>query len=199
MSDKTEAKRMKSSALPWFVTSRVSAAERRGLSDAEQACLALESEGMPCPMNVDAETWVRANFLYICSKYMEKYPKPSVAVLAKNKSFKAQKKALAQPSKKLKIKGRPAPIKHFGIDVTSTEFLDTYQWRKLRMEALIQYGRKCMCCGATPETGAVMNVDHIKPRKRYPELALKINNLQILCHDCNHGKGNWNETDWRNK
>lgn len=54
-----------------------------------------------------------------------------------------------------------------------------------------------MCCGATPATGAVINVDHIKPRKKYPHLALEISNLQILCHDCNHGKGNWDETDWR--
>jgi 5-methylcytosine-specific restriction endonuclease McrA len=56
-----------------------------------------------------------------------------------------------------------------------------------------------MCCGATPQTGAVMNVDHIKPRKTYPELALSVENLQILCGECNHGKGNWNTTDWREK
>lgn len=76
-------------------------------------------------------------------------------------------------------------------------FLETYQWQKLRMEALTKYGPKCMCCGATPQTGAVMNVDHIKPRKLFPELALDLDNLQILCHECNHGKGNWDQTDWR--
>lgn len=85
-----------------------------------------------------------------------------------------------------------------GVDVTTTAFLDTYEWRKLRMEALKKYGPKCMCCGATPQTGAVMNVDHIKPRKLWPSLALDISNLQILCHECNHGKGNWDQTDWRN-
>lgn len=84
-----------------------------------------------------------------------------------------------------------------GVDVTTTAFLETYEWRKLRMEALKKYGPQCMCCGATPQTGAVMNVDHIKPRKLWPSLALDIGNLQILCHECNHGKGNWDQTDWR--
>jgi 5-methylcytosine-specific restriction endonuclease McrA len=79
----------------------------------------------------------------------------------------------------------------------SAEFLQSYEWRKLRMQALKKYGAKCMCCGATPATGAVMNVDHIKPRKLFPSMALDINNLQILCHECNHGKGNWDQTDWR--
>lgn len=65
------------------------------------------------------------------------------------------------------------------------------------MQALRKYGPKCMCCGATPDHGAVMNVDHIKPRKLFPHLALDLDNLQILCHVCNHGKGNWDQTDWR--
>jgi 5-methylcytosine-specific restriction endonuclease McrA len=86
------------------------------------------------------------------------------------------------------------PAKAF---VATDDFLTTFEWRKLRMEALIKYGRRCVCCGATPMTGATMNVDHIKPRKLFPELALDINNLQILCHECNHGKGNWDQTDWR--
>lgn len=83
------------------------------------------------------------------------------------------------------------------VSVTSDAFLLTFDWRKVRMQALKKYGPKCMCCGATPATGAVMNVDHIKPRKTHPHLALDINNLQILCHECNHGKGNWDSTDWR--
>lgn len=82
-------------------------------------------------------------------------------------------------------------------DVSSVEFLSTYQWRKVRLIALTRDGSRCACCGATPATGAVMNVDHIKPRKRFPELALDPANLQVLCHECNHGKGNWDMTDFR--
>jgi 5-methylcytosine-specific restriction endonuclease McrA len=79
----------------------------------------------------------------------------------------------------------------------SDAFLESYAWRRLRMVVLKKRGRRCECCGATPAHGARMNVDHIKPRKLFPELALVEDNLQVLCDDCNHGKGNWDQTDWR--
>jgi hypothetical protein len=97
----------------------------------------------------------------------------------------------AKIKKPKKQKSTPAP------KIATSDFLQTFEWRRLRMQALKKYGSKCMCCGATPQTGAVMNVDHIKPRKLFPELALDITNLQILCNECNHGKGNWDLTDWR--
>lgn len=81
--------------------------------------------------------------------------------------------------------------------VATDDFLSTYQWRRLRMEVLIEQGRRCQCCGATPSDGAVMHVDHIKPRRLFPELALEKSNLQVLCGACNHGKGNWDQTNWR--
>lgn len=71
-------------------------------------------------------------------------------------------------------------------------------WSKLRMHVLNKYGRKCQCCGATPESGAVLNVDHIKSRDRYPHLAFNEENLQVLCAECNRGKGD-NEIDFRMK
>ena len=61
-------------------------------------------------------------------------------------------------------------------------------------------GARCECCGAAPADGVtVINVDHVLPRKTHPELALVESNLQVLCHVCNHGKGNWDTTDWRPK
>lgn len=77
------------------------------------------------------------------------------------------------------------------------DFYRSDEWRALRYAAFAAYGRKCGCCGASPETGAVMHVDHIKPRFTHPELALELSNLQILCADCNQGKGAWDSTDWR--
>lgn len=79
----------------------------------------------------------------------------------------------------------------------SDAFLNSYEWRKLRMEVIKKYGARCQCCGATPEDGIKINVDHIKPRRTHPHLALDIRNLQVLCNPCNHGKGNWDNSDWR--
>ena len=73
-------------------------------------------------------------------------------------------------------------------------FYKTREWLELRYKVLKTYGRKCMCCGTT--TGQ-MHVDHIKPRSKYPELSLIFTNLQVLCHDCNIGKSNKDQTDWR--
>jgi 5-methylcytosine-specific restriction endonuclease McrA len=81
--------------------------------------------------------------------------------------------------------------------LASPDFLSSFEWRKLRMVVLTHYGARCQCCGATPDDGVVMNVDHIKPRRTYPWLALEFENLQVLCNPCNHGKSNWDTTDWR--
>lgn len=72
------------------------------------------------------------------------------------------------------------------------------EWRTVRYRALVLHGGACQCCGATAKTsGRPMHVDHVKPRSKYPELQLEINNLQVLCEDCNKGKSAWDETDWR--
>lgn len=89
-------------------------------------------------------------------------------------------------------------IQNSKIDPTSDEFLSSFEWRATRMMALKKHGATCQCCGASAKTGAVIHVDHIKPRKKFPSLALDVENLQVLCHECNHGKGNWDQTDWRN-
>ena len=78
-------------------------------------------------------------------------------------------------------------------------FLLSREWKVLRMRALERGDGKCNCCGRTAHAGAVLNVDHIKPRTRYPELALTLDNLQVLCATCNAGKGNQFETDWRDR
>lgn len=92
---------------------------------------------------------------------------------------------------------KPKRKKGVRNDVNLPSFLESYEWRKLRMKVLKLHGAACQCCGRSRRDGVVIHVDHIKPRRKYPELALVLDNLQVLCHECNHGKGNWDETDWR--
>jgi len=81
-----------------------------------------------------------------------------------------------------------------------TEYKDFYNstaWKQLRYLALKNNGVLCQCCGAKAGNGVQIHVDHIKPRSRYPELELCLDNLQVLCSDCNIGKGAWDDTDFR--
>lgn len=80
----------------------------------------------------------------------------------------------------------------------SADFYDTPEWRTVRYKALKLHGARCQCCGHTAITSKQpLHVDHIKPRHRFPELELVLENLQVLCRDCNLGKSAWDETDWR--
>jgi len=79
-------------------------------------------------------------------------------------------------------------------------FYRSYRWRTLRVDVLEanreRYGAiTCECC-LTGETER-WHVDHIQPRSTHPELALEPANLQVLCADCNLGKGTRYTTDWR--
>lgn len=80
-----------------------------------------------------------------------------------------------------------APVDHF---------LLSREWIAVRMIVLERDGGRCACCGRAANDGVRINVDHKKPRSRYPELALTASNLQVLCSECNQGKGNRFETDW---
>jgi hypothetical protein len=152
----------------------------KGLDIIDYTLAALAKAGYPRPEhNYTRESWIRRHWMII-----EREIPPG------GKS-KRKKSANISKSEETKIKKQ---IKSYATD---KEFLGSYEWRKLRLQILLKHGRKCQCCGASPETGAVLNVDHIKPRKTHPHLALDPDNLQVLCSDCNHGKGNWNTTDFR--
>lgn len=208
-------------ALPTYINDRLGYFGSNSLTQVDLACMALEMDGFACPMDIQPEEWVRKNFSYICDEYRKIAELTKVEKISKEQKPKRKKKAKISKSKRRAARfeaagyeiiktapkrvsapvittiGEKKSVFVSGVNVSSDEFLSAYEWRKLRMQALKLHGRRCMCCGASPETGAVMNVDHIKPRKLFPSLALDINNLQVLCHECNHGKGNWDQTDWR--
>lgn len=75
-------------------------------------------------------------------------------------------------------------------------FYESRAWLSLRFKILQKYGRVCALCQTTKGS---MHVDHIKPRSLYPELELESKNLQVLCRQCNLGKGNKSERDFREK
>ena len=80
------------------------------------------------------------------------------------------------------------------VVLNGDEFYRSQAWRQLRYEVLRIRGAVCELCGSeqTP-----LHVDHIKPRSKYPQLALDKSNLQVLCADCNIGKGAKYEDDFR--
>ena len=93
-----------------------------------------------------------------------------------------------------KIENRERPVKNVR---TKKDFYSSRLWKILRYQAFEKYGNKCQCCGGTPQDGLTMHVDHVKPRSTNPELELDINNLQVLCEDCNVGKLNQWDTNWK--
>lgn len=79
----------------------------------------------------------------------------------------------------------------------NSTFYDSPAWHKLRYEALKRTGGHCELCNSSKADGVTIQVDHIKPRSKFPELELDPSNLQVLCRPCNMGKSNRDATDWR--
>ena len=106
-----------------------------------------------------------------------------------------------------KLSGFPAPVAtpsprwlpRIAPQAAETTFYDSREWLEVRYSALKLHGGHCQCCGALPGPGNPLQVDHIKPRSRVPELELDLSNLQVLCRSCNLGKGAWDQTDWRRR
>lgn len=80
--------------------------------------------------------------------------------------------------------------------VNVAPFFYTQEWKEIRYQVLKRDDGRCQLCGRSQRDGVIMNVDHIKPRLKYPHLALDIKNLQTLCSSCNLGKGWRDETSW---
>jgi 5-methylcytosine-specific restriction endonuclease McrA len=94
-----------------------------------------------------------------------------------------------QSAKHFKKTGQKLPVKG--------GFYNSSQWRALRYKVLKASKGCCELCGSGPTKEKPLHVDHIKPRSKFPDLDLDINNCQVMCFDCNMGKGNTDTTDWR--
>ena len=113
--------------------------------------------------------------------------KPNIPYMPKQK-----KEAIKKSKKQNRAKAKRKKLLNCRDD-----FYLSDEWRKLRYRVLKKYNATCMCCGADRSDGVKIHVDHIKPRSKWPHLALDFTNLQVLCEDCNIGKSNIDSTDWR--
>lgn len=68
-------------------------------------------------------------------------------------------------------------------------FYSTPEWKALRAKVIQEEGRYCSDCGSMIDKDVDLTVDHILPRSKHPELALRRDNLQVLCRSCNSAKG----------
>lgn len=81
----------------------------------------------------------------------------------------------------------------------SDDFYESREWLELRYRVMQKAGGNCKLCGCRGTPGNPLQVDHIKPRSLYPKLQLAEANMQVLCKNCNQGKSNKDDTDWRFK
>ena len=93
----------------------------------------------------------------------------------------------------LKFQKNPKPPQRKGNKKKHVDFYKSWEWKKLRYDTLKKYGAVCMLCSSEHR----IVVDHIKPRKKFPELQLDPDNTQVLCNSCNMGKSNDDYTDFR--
>ena len=114
---------------------------------------------------------------------MQEIERGRFAIISKKNQAETFKRQIAM--ERAKTRGTP-------------EVFDASQWDRLRYDVLSKSEGRCALCGRSyREHGVTLEVDHIKPKSRFPELSLDIHNLQVLCKDCNRGKSNRDTRDWR--
>lgn len=64
---------------------------------------------------------------------------------------------------------------------------------ELKYDLCYLFNGVCLSCGSDKD----LQLDHIKPVSKYPELTFEYSNLQILCKECNIKKSNTSIIDFR--
>lgn len=96
-----------------------------------------------------------------------------------------------------KIKAVKTKLSHGYSRQKAQQLYLSEEWRALRYEVLREQGGVCQLCGRGRKDGVILHVDHIIPLSKDWSRRLDKNNLQVLCEDCNLGKSNTDEIDWR--
>jgi len=149
------------------------------------------------------------NFNYALNEgYFKSLPNPAPVQLkpepygGKAPSFDPFEWAPHKPPELVLIK---SDIKHEDRPVSQSapsqkaidDFYESWEWKRLRYDFIKSKQRKCMCCNTSAEDGVKIVVDHRWPIRHHWQLRLDGSNLQLLCDDCNRGKGSRDTTDWR--
>lgn len=77
------------------------------------------------------------------------------------------------------------------IEIDETKFVKA----GIRWQVFERDDFKCVACGKSAHEGAILHVDHIKPKSKGGSNTME--NYQTLCHLCNIGKSNKSEKDLR--
>ena len=85
------------------------------------------------------------------------------------------------------LKGQVARVEAEQLDYL--RFYATPEWRAARDTVIRRDGRVCKQCSQHIALTRDVTVDHIRPRSKFPGLALDLTNLQVLCRRCNSSKG----------
>jgi len=72
-------------------------------------------------------------------------------------------------------------------------FYSSPEWKLLRAQIIKDQGTTCADCGRHISKVEDVTVDHKHPRSKHPELALTLDNLRVVCRQCNSRKG---ASDW---
>ncbi len=72
------------------------------------------------------------------------------------------------------------------------DLLNDPHWQELRKSIFNIYPNMCFKCESTDN----LQVDHVKPRSKYPDLTYEFSNLQILCDVCNRAKSDIDDPSW---
>lgn len=76
-------------------------------------------------------------------------------------------------------------------------FYKTRAWKNLSYATKRRYGARCMLCRSEGGPDNPIVTDHIKSLRHYWHLRLDPANMQVLCTECNLGKGSRDSTDYR--
>ena len=88
----------------------------------------------------------------------------------------------------------PKTFKHILKDVREEfqkdeNFYSSLEWREVRKQVLKSQKHICYMCKVPILLPFDLTVDHVKPKSKYPSLALELSNLKIACRSCNSKKG----------